>query len=161
MTEKKVPNFFNFISLSTFVEYVKTRLGDQFVSNLVLVLKFSNIVENSSYRYYNFLLGGIYDKKRGCIVNNLPDLARVKGINFSEKRGEFLMRTFEDRPFFAFEIRPLMIDLTKDNFYYTFKTARVAEQDFSVVEQNILERATFADQGGIAFDDTFEFSLSK
>lgn len=161
MTEKKVPNFFNFISLSTFVEYVKTRMGDMFVPNLVLVLKFSNIVENSSYRYYNFLLGGVYDRKRGCLINNLPDLARVKGINFSEKRGEFLIKTFEDRPFFVFGIRPLMMDLSKDNFYYTFNTAKVADQDFSIVEQNILERATFVDQGGIAFDDTFEFSLTK
>ena len=53
------------------------------------------------------------------------------------------------------------MDLTKDNFYYTFKTSRVAEQDFPTVEQNIQERSTFAEQGSIIVDETFEFSLSK
>ena len=160
MTEKKTASFFNFISLATFTEYAKTRIDDFMVSNLILALKFSDVVDRGDYKYYNFHLGGIYDKT-GCIDYRFPDLARVKGISFSEKRGEFLIKMFEDRPFFAFGIKPLMMDLSKDNFYYTFNTAKVAEQDFSIVEQNILERSSFVEQGAIAFDGTFEFSLSK
>lgn len=160
MTEKKGPGLFNFISLSMFVKYAESRIEQYLIPNLILVLKFSNVVENSNYKYYNFLLGGIYDRT-GRIDNRFPDLARVKGISFSEKRGEFLLRTFENNPFYIFQVRPLAMDLTKDNFYYTFKTSRVAEQDFPTVEQNIQERSTFAEQGSIIVDETFEFSLSK
>lgn len=160
MTEKKTPSFFNFISLATFIEYAKTRIDNFMVSNLILALKFSKIVDRGNYKYYNFYLGGIYDKT-GCIDNRFPDLARVKGISFSEKRGEFLLRTFDDNPFYIFQVRPLSTDLSMDNFYYTFKTSRVAEMDIPVVEQNILERSTFAEQGSIMVDDAFEFSLSK
>lgn len=160
MTEKKMPSFFNFISLSTFIEYAEIACGQSITPGLVLALRYSDTVERSNYRYYNFFLGGIYDKS-GRIDNRFPDLARVKGISFSEKRGEFLLRTFEDKPFYIFQIRPLSTGLSMNNFYYTFKTSRVAEGDYSTVEQNIQERLTLVEQGSIALDNAFEFSLSK
>lgn len=160
MTEKKTASFFNFISLATFTEYAKTRIDDFMVSNLILALKFSDVVDRGDYKYYNFHLGGIYDKT-GCIDYRFPDLARVKGISFSEKRGEFLLRTFNDSPFYIFQIRPLSTGLSMDNFYYTFKTSRVGEMDIPVVERNIEGRLALVAQGSIAVDDSFKFSLSK
>ena len=161
MTEKKkTSSFFNFISLATFIEYAESKLGQSVTSRLVLVLKFSKIIDNGAYKYYNFLLGGIYDGS-GRIDWYFPDLARVKGINFSEKRGEFLLRTFENNPFYIFKIKPLATDASMENFYYAFKTSRVAEADLPAVEQNITERATLAEQGSITVDETFKFSLSK
>lgn len=152
--------FFNYISLSKFAEYAKTCVEDFMVSSLILALKFSEVIDRGNYKYYNFNLGGIYNKT-GCIDHCFPDLARVKGINFSEKRGDFLVRTFGDEPFYIFQINPLATDLSKDKFYYTFKTSKVAQMDIPVVEQNILKRSTIVDQGSITVDETFEFSLSK
>ena len=160
MSEKKVPSFFNFISLATFVEYAKTRIQDYMFSNLTLVLKFSKVIDRGDYKYYNFYLGGIY-YKAGRIDYQFPDLSRVKGISFSEKRGEFLLKTFEDKPFYIFEIKPLSIDLSMDNFYYAFKASRVTEVDYPTVEQNIQERLALVEQGSITVDDSFKFSLSK
>lgn len=160
MTEKKMPSFFNFISLATFIEYVETKLGQSITSNLVLVLKFSNVVDRGAYKYYNFLLGGIFGKTQRLDCH-LPDLVHVRGISFSEKRGEFLLRTFENNPFYIFGIRPVAVDSSMENFYYAFRTSRAAEADLPTIEQNIAERATLAEQGSITVDDSFKFSLSK
>lgn len=152
--------FFDYISLPKFAEYAHTRIEDFMVFSLILVLKFSEVVGRGNYKYYNFNLGGIYDKT-GCIDHRFPELDRVKGISFSEKRGDFLVRTFGDEPFYIFNINPLLTDLPKDKFYYTFKTSRVEQADIPVVEQNILKRSRIVDQGNITVDETFKFSLSK
>ena len=45
MNEKKGSGLFNFISLSTFVKYAESRIEQYLISNLILILKFANIVE--------------------------------------------------------------------------------------------------------------------
>lgn len=149
---------FGYVSFNKLFPYIEERETPDASNNVLLVLRFNSIKKVSDYNYYNFDLLGIYSRVSNCSINShFRELANLKGVSFTENRGQYLRDAFRDKPFFVFKIYPIIHRPDSNEFYYTFNVAPVSECDIPVYESDFEKRQCFYSNSCIERDDSFMF----
>lgn len=152
LTDNSSIKLFGFVSLNNLIKYLQTKLKEDDISRLELVLKFNDISDNGNFKNYNFKLAGFY-LDGVCYNDKLNELINLKGLSFSEKRGEFLLSNFENNPFIISHFTPYILNMGTNNLYYGFKINKIDSIDFPYVDALIRDRERKAEMGGVYVDE--------
>lgn len=138
---------YGYSNLSDLIEKISVAYKSEDIYNMAVVLKFKDITNGGSYKYYNFDLVGIFDKNR-CLDDFIPSATLTPGVSFSEKRGEYLRSNFKDDFFYIYNIVPVVFS-KQSNVVYNFKCSPINREDEDYLSGKLGEKYRLIRSGGL------------